>query len=101
MFIFFECAACLILVAIVATLLFAVSALFIVLKEGATILGRLACGIGQDARILVARQMELVRSGLSAVGFARGLNEDEEVSGSVLSQIWSLFGRLRERQWIT
>ena len=69
MYIFFEYAACLILVAFVATLLFAVCALLIILKEGATILGRLARGIAHDASVLVARQTELIRSGLSAVGF--------------------------------
>ena len=69
MYIFFEYAACLILVAFVATLLFAVCALLIILKEGATILGRLARGIAHDTSILVARQTEIVRSRLSAVGF--------------------------------
>jgi hypothetical protein len=95
MYVFFECAACLILVAFVGTLLFAACVLFIVLKEGATILGQLARGIAHDTRILVARQTELIRNGLSAVGFGLDLNEHEEVSGSVLTQIGSLFGRLR------
>jgi hypothetical protein len=69
MYIFFEYAACLFLVAIVATLLFAVCALLIILKEEPTILGRLARGVAHDARVLVARQAELIRSGLSVVGF--------------------------------
>lgn len=51
MYIFFECAACLILVAFVGTLLFAVCALLIILKEGAAILGRLARRI---ARMMAA-----------------------------------------------
>ena len=42
MFILFECASCVIVAAIIVTLLFAVSALLIVLDEGANILGRLA-----------------------------------------------------------
>ncbi|SPE31948.1 hypothetical protein SBA2_640039 [Acidobacteriia bacterium SbA2] len=53
------------------------------------------------ARILVARQTELIRNGLSAVGFGLNLNEHEEVSGSVLAQIGSLLGRLGEGQWKT
>jgi hypothetical protein len=101
MFILFEWAACLILVAFVVTLLFAVCTLFIVLKEGATVVGRLARGIAHDARIPVARQTELIRKRLSAVGFGLDLNEHEEVNGSVLTQIGSLFGRLREGRWMT
>ena len=62
MYIFFECAACLILVAIVVTLLFALCALFIVLEGRAAILDRLARGIADDARVLVARQTELIRN---------------------------------------
>ena len=64
-----ECAICLIVVAFVMTLLFAVSALVMILVEGATILERLARGIAHDASILVARQTEIVRRRLSAVGF--------------------------------
>ena len=56
MFNFFECAACLTLVAIALTLLFAVCALFIVLKQGATILGRLARGMAPGARGRAAKQ---------------------------------------------
>ncbi len=82
MYIFFECAACLILVAIVVTLLFALCALFIVLKEGAAILDRLARGIADDARILAVWQTELIRRGLSAVGFGFRVNKYEEVSVS-------------------
>jgi hypothetical protein len=59
MFIFFECASCLILVAIVATLLFAVSALLIVLDEGATVFGRITRGMAHSARVLVARRTEM------------------------------------------
>ena len=101
MFIFFECAVCLILEAIAVTLLFAVCALFIVLKEGAAILGRLARGIADDACVLAARQTELIRRGLVAAGLGVRLNEHEEENGSVLTRIGSLLGRLREGQWIT
>ena len=101
MYVFFECTACLILVAFVGTLLFAVCTVFIVLKEGATVVGRLARGIAHDARIHVARQTELIRNGLSAVRFGLDLNEHEEVRGSVLTQIGSLFGRLRKGHWTT
>jgi len=59
MFIFFECASCLIFVAIVATLLFAVSALLIVLDEGATVFGQITCGMAHSARILVARRKNI------------------------------------------
>ena len=69
MYIFFEFAICLIFAAFVMTLVFAVCALVIILVEGATILERLARGIAHDASILVARQTEIVRSRLSAVGF--------------------------------
>ena len=83
MFIFFECAACLILVAIVVTLLFAVCALFIVLKEGAAILGATrardctwrphSCGATDES---------LFETGLSAAGSGFRVNEYEEVSVS-------------------
>ena len=69
MFIFFECAACLILVAVVVTLLFAVSVLLIALKEGATFLARLARAVAHDARVLVAHPTELIRNRLSVAGF--------------------------------
>jgi len=69
MYFFFVCATCLILVAFVMTLSFAVCALLIILVEGATILEGLARRIAHDASILVARQTEIVRSRLSAVGF--------------------------------
>ncbi len=59
MFILFEYASCLILAAIIVTVLFAVSALLIVLDEGATILGRLARRMAHGARVLVARRAEL------------------------------------------
>jgi len=52
MFIFLECAACLILVAFVVTPLFAVCALIIVLKEGTSIGGRLARGIARTPAFL-------------------------------------------------
>jgi hypothetical protein len=55
MFIYFECAACLILLAIVMTLLFAVSVLLIPHEEGATILGRLARGMAHGARLARGR----------------------------------------------
>lgn len=74
MYFLFEYAACVILVAFVATLLFAVCALLIVLKEGVTILGRITRGIAHDASILVARQTELIRSGRSAVRFGHKPN---------------------------
>jgi hypothetical protein len=83
MFIFFECVSCLILAAIVVTLLFAVGTLLIALQEGATILGRLARRMAFGARVLVARQTELIRNGLSAVGFGLRLNEHEKVSVSI------------------
>ena len=82
MYIFFEYAACLILVAFVVTLLFAGCALLMILKEGTAILGRLARGIAHDARILASRQTELIRRGLSAVGFGFRVHKYEEVSGS-------------------
>ena len=72
MFIFFECAACLILVAIVVTLLFAVCALFIVLKEGATILGRLARGMAHGARVLAADRQSLFETDSLPSGSASG-----------------------------
>ena len=68
MYIFFEFAICLIFAAFVMTLVFAVCAL-VILVEGATILEQLARRIAHDASILVARQTEIVRSRLSAVGF--------------------------------
>jgi hypothetical protein len=74
MYIFLEYGACLILVAFVATLLFAVCVFLIILKEGVTILGRIARGIAGDASILVARQTELIRSGRFAVGFGHRPN---------------------------
>jgi hypothetical protein len=77
MYIFLEYAACLILVVSGATLLFAVCALLIILKEEATEWGRLARGIAQVARILLARQTDLIRGGLSSVGFGLGLKEEE------------------------
>ena len=61
MFIFFECASCLIFVAIVATLLFAVSALLIVLDEGATVFGQITCGMAHSARVLVARRKSILK----------------------------------------
>jgi hypothetical protein len=52
-----EYSACLILVATVSILLFAVCALFTVIQEGVgEILGRLAHGIAREARVLVARE---------------------------------------------
>ena len=59
MFILFECASSLILAAIIVTLLFAVSALLIVLDEGATTLGRPARRMARGFRVLVARRTEL------------------------------------------
>jgi hypothetical protein len=68
MHIFLEYAACVILVAFVATLLFAVSVFLIILKERATVLRRVVGrGIARDASILVVRQTELIRSDRSAV----------------------------------
>ena len=68
MFIFFECAACVILVAFVVALPFALCALIIVLKEGTAIVGRQAWAMADGARVLVARQTELIRNRLSAAG---------------------------------
>jgi hypothetical protein len=82
MYIFFEYAACMVLVVFAVTLLFAGCALLIILKEGAAILRRLARGIAHDARILVARQTVFVRSGRSTAGFGLRLNQHEEVSVS-------------------
>jgi hypothetical protein len=82
MYIFFEYANSLILVALVVTLLFAGCALSIILKEGAAIWGRLARGIAHDARILVARQIGFLRNGLSAAGFRLRLNQQDGVSVS-------------------
>ena len=67
MYIFLEYAACVILVAFVAKLLFAVSVFLIILKERATVLGRVGRGVARDASILVARQTELIRIDRSAV----------------------------------
>jgi len=60
MFILFECATCLILVAIVVTPLFAASVLLIALEEGAAVLGRLGRGMAHGARVLVARRGTLL-----------------------------------------
>jgi hypothetical protein len=81
MYTFLEYAACLILVVSGVALLFAVCALLIILKEEATEWGRLARGIAQVARILVARQTDLIRSGLSSVGFGLRLKEEEVRQG--------------------
>jgi hypothetical protein len=57
MYLLLEFSACLILVAIVVTLLFAVCALLTVVQEGAAeIFGRLAHGIAHEARVLAARE---------------------------------------------
>lgn len=56
MYIVCESAACLILAALVVTLLFAGCALLITLDEGAALLGHLARRIASNARIFVARR---------------------------------------------
>ncbi len=82
MYIFFEYAACLVLVALVATLLFAGCALLIILQEGAAIWRGLARRITLYTRILVARPTEFIRNGLSVAGFRLWLNQHADLSVS-------------------
>lgn len=82
MYIFLECAACLILVAFAVTLLCAGYALLIILDEGAAVLGRLGCKLAHDVRIFAARRAGFIRSRLSVAGFGLRLNQQEDVAVS-------------------
>ena len=80
MYIFFEYAACVILVAVFATLLLAVFALTIVVRGVSRILGRLGRGGVRYMRILLAHQKAVIRSGLCSAGLSLNLDRHEELA---------------------
>ena len=82
MYIIFEYAVCLMLVAMAVTLVFAFCIVWIVVEEKATKLGWLAREIARRVGTLGARTKETLRSGLSAIGFCPKLAEHEEVTDS-------------------
>jgi len=82
MYIIFEYAVCLMLVAMAVTLVFAFCIVWIVVEEKATELGWLAREIARHAGPLGARTKGTLRSGLSAIGFCLRQAEHEEVTES-------------------